>query len=163
MRPLRALPLSAPAFAPFGEVIEASGASLAINDGSTQHFADLARIDVSSDGGRARVGIYRAQPRMFPFEVRMLERHPLGSQLFMPLEQHRFLVVVALPGDRMDAASIRAFLSDGRQGVNYHRGTWHHPLLALGRECGFLVVDRAGAGANCDELTLSEPLLLDPR
>ena len=163
MRELRALPLEAASFAPFGEVIEATGAPLGINDDTAQHFADLARIDVADAGGRTRVGIYRAQPRVFPFVLRMLERHPLGSQLFMPLEGRRFVVVVAPAGERIEVASIRAFVANGRQGVNYHRGTWHHPLLALELQGDFLVVDRAGAGSNCDELTLSEPLLLDPR
>jgi ureidoglycolate lyase len=153
-------PLQAEAFAPFGEVIAAAGAFTRINNGSAQHYADLAPIDVAREGGRARVGIYRARPVALPLPIRMLERHPLGSQLFMPLDGQCFLIVVAPAGDTVEPAAIRAFVSNGHQGVNYRRGTWHHPLLALGQECDFLVLDRAGAGANCDEIAISAELYL---
>jgi ureidoglycolate lyase len=155
-------PLRAEAFAPFGEVIETGGAFTRINNDSAQHFADLARIDVECEGGRARVGIYRARPVSLPMPLRMLERHPLGSQLFMPLDGQRFLIVVAPAGDSIEPEAIRAFVSNGRQGINYRRGTWHHPLLAIGQECDFLVLDRAGEGANCDELAISAELFATP-
>lgn len=143
--------LTAAAFAPFGDVIEAGSArdAYAINDGTTQRFHDLARIDVGDDG-RAIVSLFRAQPRVLPIVIGMLERHPLGSQAFVPLDPAlRYLVVVA-----DDPARPRAFLAAAGQGVNYRRGTWHHPLLALDRVSDFLVIDRAGPGANCDEVML---------
>jgi ureidoglycolate lyase len=143
-------PLTAEAFRPFGDVIEATNAYELINNGTTQKFADLARIDVSADGGRPCVSIYRATPYRLPLKIEMLERHPLGTQLFMPLHSQPFLIVVAPPGDYIDSSMVRAFITNGRQGINYQRGTWHHPLIALGAQSEFLIVDRAGQ-ANCDE------------
>jgi ureidoglycolate lyase len=153
MKPLAVEPLDAAAFAPFGEVIEAASArrAFAINAGTTERFDDLARIDTDADGGRPVLSLFRAQPRALPFAVRMLERHPLGSQAFMPLDPAiRYLVVVA----EDPLALPRAFLASHGQGVNYRRGGWHHPLIALDRVSEFLVIDRAGPGGNCDEVEL---------
>ncbi|MEX1994847.1 MAG: ureidoglycolate lyase [Steroidobacteraceae bacterium] len=143
--------LTAEAFAAFGDVIEADGDFEIINDGTTRQFADLARIDIAADDGHARISIYRTTPYQLPFTLRMLERHPLSSQLFMPLSGQAFLVVVAPAGADPGAASVHAFVTNGRQGVNYQRGTWHHPLIALGHPGEFLVIDRGGRGRNCDE------------
>ena len=145
--------LTRAAFAPYGDVIEADAASEwhAVNDGTATRFDDLARIDTASHGGHPLLSIFRAQPRALPFDVVMLESHPLGSQAFVPLDPAlAFVVVVATdPG-----AEPRAFLARRGQGVNYHRGTWHHPLIALERVGDFLVVDRGGEGHNCDEVAL---------
>jgi ureidoglycolate lyase len=155
---LPALPveaLSAAAFAPFGEVIEPAGAKqvYAINEGTAQRFHDLAALDCAHEGGRAIVSVFRAAPRELPFAVTMLERHPLGSQAFVPLDPAtRYLVVVA----ESPLHAPRAFLAQQGQGVNLARGTWHHPLLALERRSDFLVLDRAGPGANCDEVVLAQ-------
>ena len=153
MRALDVEPLTAAAFAPFGDVIEPASAkaTYAINEGTATRYHDLARIDTASGDGRTVVSIFRAQPRAFPFVVEMLERHPLGSQAFVPLGPAPYLVVVGTGAD--DAP--RAFLARDGQGVNFHRGTWHHPLLALELESAFLVIDRAGPGANCDEVRLA--------
>lgn len=145
-------PLSAAAFAPFGEVIEASEAAkrFPINAGSAERFHALAQVE-TDPAGHALISLVRAQPQALPIVVRMLERHPLGSQAFVPLDRSvRYLVVVAETPD----ATPRAFLATGGQGVNYRRGAWHHPLLALDRVADFLVIDRGGAGANCDEVAL---------
>lgn len=154
-------PLTAAAFAPFGEVIEAAAAKqvYAINEGTAQRFHDLATLDCATQDGRVIVSLFRAQPRPLPFAVRMLERHPLGSQAFVPLDPAtRYLVVVA----RDPAAPPRAFLADGGRGINLHRGTWHHPLIALDATRDFLVLDRGGPGANCDEVALSRRWTLAP-
>lgn len=154
---LPALPveaLSAAAFAPFGEVIEAAAAKqvFSINEGTAQRFHDLATLDGSAEGGRVIVSLFRAAPRELPFEVRMMERHPLGSQAFVPLDPAtRYVVVVASD----PSATPRAFLVDAGRGVNLHRGTWHHPLIALEATRDFLVLDRGGPGANCDEVELA--------
>lgn len=151
--------LTAGAFAEFGDVVEARGDSGLINSGTTRQFGDLAGIDVAGEGGRACVSIYRATPYPLPLAIRMLERHPLGSQLFMPLSGERFLVVVAPPAVVPERAAVRAFVTDGHQGVNYRRGTWHHPLIALAGTGEFLVIDRAGPGSNCDEFQFGDATL----
>lgn len=148
--------LTAEAFAPFGDVIEASGAErhFPINGGNTERYHDLMKIEVDNDG-HPIVSIFRGLPRKLPFAVTMLERHPKGSQAFMPLNGRQYLVVVAPRGEAVTVTDIRVFLSHGSQGVNYAAGTWHHPLLALDETSDFLVIDRAGPGNNYDEITLA--------
>ena len=145
-------PLIKTAFAPFGEVIEETGAERRlINEGTTERFHALANADVSSGGGHAILSLFRAKRRNFPFALRMLERHPLGSQAFYPLSSHNWLVVVGLGTDKPDLSSIRCFRATGRQGVNYARNTWHHPVLILEAAQDFLVLDRDGPGSNLEE------------
>lgn len=153
--------LTAEAFAPFGEVIEPASAQAvyAINEGTAQRFHDLARLDCGQDGGRVVVSIFRAEPRALPFTVQMLERHPLGSQAFVPLDPSlRYLAVVS----ESPEVTPRAFFVDRGRGINFRRGTWHHPLIALDRVSDFLVLDRGGAGANCDEVALPQSWILSP-
>ena len=153
-------PLTREAFAPFGDVIELEGAKqIPINLGTTIRYHDLAKIDVADESGRPLVNVFRGQPRTLPFEVTMMERHPLGSQAFVPLNDRPYLVVVAPAGD-LDPAAIRAFVTRGWQGVNYAKGVWHHPLLALGEVSDFIVVDRGGDGLNLNEQDLPESLWL---
>lgn len=153
-------PLTREAFAPFGDVIELAGAKqIPINLGTTIRYHDLAKVDVSDEGGRTLVNLFRGQPRELPFEVKMLERHPLGSQAFVPLYDKPYLVVVAPAGD-LDVTQIRAFVSRGWQGVNYAKGVWHHPLIALDEVSDFIVVDRGGDGLNLNEQDLAESLWL---
>ncbi|BCQ51492.1 ureidoglycolate lyase [Burkholderia gladioli] len=157
-------PLTRAAFAPFGDVIELEGARhFPINGGTTERFHDLASVDVGEAGGRPLVNLFRGQPRRWPIEIAMMERHPLGSQAFVPLaEVGRYAVVVA-PAGEFDPARLRAFLAEGWQGVNYARGVWHHPLLALDRVSDFVVIDRGGNGEpNCDEIVLDTRRLLLP-
>jgi ureidoglycolate lyase len=149
--------LTRAAFAPFGDVIELSGARhFPINGGTTERYHDLATVDVDAAGGRPLINVFRAQPRREPVELSLMERHPLGSQAFIPLSDARYLVVVA-PAGEFDPTKMRAFLSDGFQGVNYAKGVWHHPLLALDRVSDFVVVDRGGEQPNCDECALAQP------
>jgi len=151
-------PLTLAAFAPFGDVIATSSAAhaLLINEGTAQRFHALGRVDCASGNGHPLISMVRAQPRPMPFQIRMLERHPLGSQAFIPLSKTPYLIVVASsPSDRP-----RAFLASTGEGVNFHRGTWHHPLLALDAVSDFLVIDRAGEGENCEEVALMEAYLL---
>lgn len=155
-------PLTAAGFAPFGEVIEAGDTYQLVNRGTTRHFNDLAQIDVATGGGRPRVSIYRVVPYELPLAIGMLERHPLSSQLFMPLHDEPSLIVVAPAGDGIDRASVKAFVTNGRQGVNYRLGTWHHPVIALRDRSEFLVIDREGPGGNCDEFIFTDGGLLLP-
>ncbi|HEX2012542.1 MAG TPA: ureidoglycolate lyase [Roseateles sp.] len=158
------LPLEAltpQAFAPFGEVIEADAAAqrFPINGGTTERFHDLARLQAGPQG-RLIVSIFRAQPRVLPQDITLLERHPLGSQAFVPLSGRPYLVVVARPGTPPRREDLRCFLARGSQGVNYAAGVWHHPLLALQDQSDFLVIDRAGPGGNCDECRLAPGALI---
>jgi ureidoglycolate lyase len=157
---VRAEPLTAAAFAPFGDVIEAAGKTpRLINEGTCERFDDLALVDVLERGGRPLISIFKAVPRPLPFEVKSLERHPLSSQAFYPLDGVPFLVVVAEQGTAPWASRIRAFRASGSQGVSYRRNTWHHALLAIGQTSRFLVVDRGGPGENCEE-TAVEPAVM---
>lgn len=145
-------PLTKDAFAPFGDVVTTDGAELRlINQGSTERFHDLAAIDVEDSGGRAIVSLFRGQPFAPPIDISMMERHPLGSQLFFPLGPRPFLTVVA-PDEDGKPGIPRAFLCQAGIGVNYARNTWHHPLLSLEEVSDFIVVDRDGPGNNLEEL-----------
>ena len=158
---LKIEPLTRAAFAPFGDVIEASEAArhMLINGGNTQRYHDLAKIDLDT-AGRVIVSIFRGQPRTLPFTIAMLERHPLGSQAFMPLHGRPYLLAVAPRGESFTSADIRVFLARGDQGINYSAGVWHHPLLALEAVSDFLIVDRAGPGNNCDERELAQTAVI---
>jgi len=152
-------PLSEAAFAPFGELVELNAADLiTINQGFAARANDLARIDVASEGGSVNISLFVAQPRPAPIDIKVMERHPLGSQLFYPLQDLPWLVLVCT--DPHDPASYRAFTATGRQGVNYARNVWHHPLLVLNAEERFLVVDRTGPGSNLEEVWLDQTLSL---
>ncbi len=149
--------LTAAAFAPFGDVVAAATAAevMAINDGHTQRYHDLARLDLNRDQGQPLLSLFRSTPLPMPLRIESLERHPLSSQLFYPLSGRPYLVIVAPPGD-FDASAIRVFLASPEQGVNYAAGTWHHYSLALEAESDFLVVDRGGPQQNCDTVQLPD-------
>ncbi|CAF1006460.1 unnamed protein product [Rotaria magnacalcarata] len=166
-------PLTQEAFTPFGDVIETDQRPFRmINNGSTRRYHCLSQVETANpaDGDRAIISIFQAQVTKMPFTIRMLERHPLGSQAFVSLLGRPFLLVVAPPtdhsinNDKPQLERIRAFITNGKQGVNYSRGTWHHPVLAIGNEDDdFLVVDREGSGNNCDEhfFEENEQMILD--
>ncbi len=155
MQKIHAQPIDSKAFSPYGEIIERKPASqIQINEGRFERFQNLATIDAGLDNGFVNVSIFRCRvATRLPLEFTLMERHPRGSQAFMPLAPFPFIVVVAPPGDDIDPHALRAFVTDGHQGVNLHRGVWHLPLI--GRSVGeeFLVIDRGGGG-NCDEYRL---------
>ncbi|MGJ7457684.1 ureidoglycolate lyase [Halomonas sp. MA07-2] len=156
MLELKAEPLTPEAFAPFGEVIDARTSDwFPINAGRTRRHHDLARVVTLGEQAHTLISIFVSQPVTLPLELDFLERHPLGSQAFIPLHEERFVIVVAPPGETIDPSEVRAFVNDGRQGVNYRAGTWHAIQSVLEREGEFLVVDRGGAGNNCDEHPLA--------
>jgi ureidoglycolate lyase len=156
-------PLTSAAFSPFGDVIavDANAAGMEINDGHTVRYHDLANIDVAAEGGRALMSVFRSTPLELPIKIEKMERHPLSSQAFVPLSGRPYLVVVA-PAGEFDESGIKAFLAKPDQGVNFHKGTWHHFSLALEAVSDFLVIDRGGDGDNCDEVQLKKPLSLNP-
>jgi ureidoglycolate lyase len=149
--------LTKAAFAPFGDVVEIDGAEeWKINQGYGRRFADLARIEVASGEGRPMVSIVRARQWPLPLRIKMLERHPLGSQCFYPLSRQDWVVVVAEGAKAPDLATLRCFLASSVQGVNYRPNVWHHPLLPLAMEQDFICVDRAGSGSNLEEAWLPQ-------
>ena len=153
MRELTPEPLTAEAFAPFGSVIEASdeAVKIDINQGHAVRYDRLAEVDVADQEGEGVISLFRAKP-LAELVLRVFERHPMGSQTFVPLGCRPYLVAVAPAGD-FDPAAIRLFRAEGHQGVHYARGSWHHFLLVL-EDSDFLVIDRAGPGDNCDEVEL---------
>lgn len=159
--PLHVEPLTRAAFTPFGEVIEAEGArQFPINAGTCTRYHDLAQIQIHGEDPRVLLNLFDGQAWRAPVRIDLLERHPLGSQAFYPVDGARMLIVVAPPGE-LDERAIRAFVSSPAQGINYAAGTWHHPLLCLDRPGRFVVVDRGGSGANCDEQWLRQALEVD--
>jgi ureidoglycolate lyase len=158
---LRPEPLTAESFAPYGDVIEASeGQRAAMNEGRFERFDDLCGVD-PGEGGRVALSIARCRlVTELPYRLELVERHPLGSQAFIPLTPCRLLLVVAPPADSVAAADLRAFASNGRQGINYRPGTWHMPLIAFETGQEFLVIDRADGEANCDVQRLEERVVL---
>jgi ureidoglycolate lyase len=148
-------------FVQFGDVIEVNekAQNFSINDGFTQRYHDLAQVDVTEEGGRTLINIFRSTPLEQPVSIKMMERHPLSSQAFIPMGQQPYLVVVAPKGE-LDITKIEVFLASPNQGVNYHKGTWHHYCLALHQVSDFIVVDRGGAGDNCDVINLDGSLVI---
>ncbi|ENV36747.1 hypothetical protein F959_02298 [Acinetobacter venetianus RAG-1 = CIP 110063] len=147
-------PLTQETFAAFGDVIETTGRDFfPINQGLTERYHALSIAQVSGDNVAVGISVFHnLAATTLPFSIEMLERHPYGSQSFIPLQQQKFVIVVALPFNETqpDEQQIYAFLSNGRQGVTYHQGVWHHPLITLEAKSDFLVVDRIGEGKNCD-------------
>ncbi|MHA6646170.1 ureidoglycolate lyase [Mesorhizobium sp. A623] len=140
------VPLTREAFLPFGDVIDDTGTTVfSTNDDTALRIHELGIADCQAEGGRTLFSIFRMKQPSLPDAIRLMERHPLSSQAFMPLGIVRFIALVARPGTQPQASGLHAFVTNGRQGVNYHRGTWHHPLIALDPG-DFLVVDRAGPG-----------------
>ncbi|HEX4235633.1 MAG TPA: ureidoglycolate lyase [Caldimonas sp.] len=159
-RRLVAVPLDAAAFRLFGDVIDrrsASSMTYPINGGSALRLHDLARIDASTRGGHPAISIVRASPQPLPFRLECMERHRRGSQAFIPLTAARWIIVVAPPGRAPRPDRLQAFVASAEQGVNYARGTWHHPLLAIDRAAEFLVVDRVSDDGeeDCDMCDMS--------
>ncbi|MEM1005731.1 MAG: ureidoglycolate lyase [Pseudomonadota bacterium] len=147
--------LTAQAFAPFGDVIEATGvADKIINQGQCKRFHD--RADLEFSDGRGGISLFSANPRGLPYRLEMVERHPDGSQAFIPMTYQPFLVVVATD-DSGRPGQVRAFQTVPGQAVNYHQGIWHGVLTPLHAPGLFAVVDRIGDGANLEEFWFDDP------
>lgn len=150
---ITAKPLTPDAFEPYGEVIQVEGADeFPINNGRCARFHDLANVEAEGPNARVLINIFRGQPYEFPLNLSLVERHPFGSQAFMPLEGRPFLVAVC--HDTVDGpGQPEAFVTSPGQGVNYARNVWHAVLTPIGLPQDFLVVDRGGDGSNLEEHT----------
>lgn len=169
MTTLRPIPLTKTGFAPFGSVIEAGvDSNNQMNSGAFQRFDDLAAVAVqpaadSDANNGANISIVRSVvATQLPYVFDLVECHPLCSQAFIPRTEFEFLVVVGPPGQTVEAAQLQAFVSNGTQGISYHPGTWHMPLIAQGQGQEFLVVDQATRSGNLRELVLPAPVTLLP-
>jgi len=151
-------------FARFGEVISCQGNDyFHINDAHTERYHALVMTEIMGDA-KAGISIFRnIKSTQIPFEISMLERHPNGSQAFIPMQGQKFLIVVApsLDTDTPDLSQLCAFITDGTQGINYRAGTWHHPLLTLEAPSDFAVVDRIGTGHNCNVYQFPETFKIE--
>ena len=155
---LTPLPLTRERFAPYGDVIEAAaGRSAPMNTARFERFDDLCRVETDA-GGRVAISIARCRlTTALPYRFDTVERHPHGSQAFVPLNGSRFVVVVAPPSESVEANDLAAFVTNGRQGVNYHRNTWHGVLTPLAPPGLFAVIDRIGDGPNLEEHWFDTP------
>jgi len=158
-RRLTPAPLSAEGFVRWGDVIELSGApDKLINQGLCGRYHDLARLDFGD--GRAGISLFDAEARQFPYTLEMVERHPDGSQAFVPLNGVPFLAVVADDADGKPI-NLHAFLTGPGQSINLHRNTWHGVLAPIGARGHYAVIDRIGDGPNLEEYWFDQPITID--
>jgi ureidoglycolate lyase len=159
-------PLTSQAFAPFGDVVESEGRDyFPINNGMADRYHALADVELSGERSRAVISLVASRRFDMPRRVDHLEYHPLGSQAFLPLDASPFIVVVCPVAAEPDLGQLRAFVTNGKQGINYRLGTWHHVLLTPYEAMRFICVDRAGPGDNCVDYHIPEtdqPLLQLP-
>jgi len=135
-------------FSAYGDLISADDiSSMDINAGYAKRFDNLANVDTSSEGGKTIVSIFSALKRAFPMKIDMMEKHPLGSQSFIPMKETTFLSFVAPAGEFPEISKIQSFIIPPKTGINYKPGIWHFPLIST-EDTNFLVIDRKGSGEN---------------
>lgn len=159
MNPIKVQPLTTAAFAPYGDILEAVGtADIMINQGKCGRYHDLAKLDFAD--GRAGISIFKSETYMLPFKLELVERHPDGSQAFIPMSHRPFLVIVAEDHNNTPI-NPQAFMATEGQGINLHRGVWHGVLCPLYDPGLFAVVDRIGNGSNLEEHYFETPILIE--
>ena len=135
-------------FAAYGDLISSDDIKpMDINAGYAKRFDNLANINTSKDGGKTIVSIFSALKRNFPMKIDMMEKHPLGSQAFIPMNETTFLCFVAPPGESPEIDKIQSFIIHPKTGINYKPGIWHFPLIST-EDTNFLVIDRKGNSEN---------------
>jgi ureidoglycolate lyase len=156
---IKAQPLNKENFAPYGEVIETEGARhFGMNDGMLERYYDLAHFDVDhKEGGRVVMSITTCtQTSSMPYKVPCIEKHPKGSQAFIPMNESPIIIAVTEPSETVDLSKLKAFISNGKQGINYNKNVWHIPAICLDKEQQFIILDRGGPGENCDVVNLDD-------
>ena len=145
---IKPIPITKENFSKFGEVITTENIKpFEINNGYAKRFDEIAKIDTSSQEGETTISIFSALKRSFPMKIDMMEKHPLGSQAFIPMKETIFLTFVAPQGEKPNIEKIESFIVPKGKGVNYKAGVWHFPLIST-EDMDFLVVDRKGSGDN---------------
>lgn len=157
---IKAEPLTKEAFSPYGDVIEIDGAKhFGMNEDGLERYYDLANVDVDYDaGGKVVLSITTCNKQeSMPYQMYCIERHPRGSQAFIPMNSSSPLIIaVTEPSDTVDLNNIKAFVSNGKQGVNYNKNVWHMPAICLDADQQFMIIDRGGKGDNCDLVTITD-------
>lgn len=166
-RVIKAELLTKESFKKYGEVISTeNSASKIINDGFAKKHYELCIMDSNENNGKSTLHIYEAKKREFPLKISMLEKHPYFSQTFMPRSVKPFFAVVALGEEEPDLSTLKAFMTNGNQGVHYNRGVWHFPLISLEDNEQFIVIDRTDCAIQenkieeCIELELKGEIYL---
>jgi ureidoglycolate lyase len=160
---LKAVPLTAEAFGPFGQVVSCGGGARDANQGTALRNDFLAQVKSTRPSARPNLCAIRSQPQQLPFTAKLLERHPHSSQAFLPMIASRILVIVAPnKGGKPDVDHVQAFIAAAGQGFNYSLGTWHHPLVVLdtAAELAMFVYEEGGPG-DCEEFPLATPLIIE--
>ena len=148
MKIIRPIKVTKKKFSKFGDLIDTTKKNpISINNGYAKRFHDLIKVDTSKKRGNPIVSIFKAKKRSFPMKINMMEKHPLGSQAFIPMEDTKFLVFVAPIGKKPNTKKIKSFIVPKQTGINYKPGVWHFPLIST-KNMNFLVIDRKGAGNN---------------
>ena len=146
---LQTQPLTTNAFRAFGEIIDATGEpDKIINQGLCGRYHDLVQLDFTT--GKAGISVFNAEARSLPFKLEMMERHPEGSQAFIPMHQYPFLIIVSHDKNGVPDTPI-SFISKPGQGINIFKNTWHGVLCPLHAPGLFAVIDRIGEGPNLEE------------
>ena len=141
-------PINKENFSKFGDMITTENIKpIEINNGYAKRFDDIVNVDTSNNNGETTISIFSALKRSFPMKIDMMEKHPLGSQAFIPMKETTFLTLVAPEGEKLEIDKIESFIVPKGKGVNYKTGVWHFPLIST-EDMDFLVVDRKGSGEN---------------
>ena len=156
---LTPVPLNSTSFMEFGSVLDRDlTEQIAINQSTTTRFHKMATVTVFPPDAEVILSIFRGTNRGYPFEINMMERHPIGSQAFFPLSEEPWLIVVAPDaGDKPDKKRMQCFRATGHQGVQYNCNVWHHPLLILAERQDFFIVDRDTDNNNLNEYFFDKP------
>ena len=145
---IKPIKISKSNFSAYGDLISTDDINpMDINAGYAKRFDDLANVDTSIDGGKTIVSIFSALKRTFPMKIDMMEKHPLGSQAFIPMKETTFLSFVAPAGESPEISKIQSFIIPPKTGINYKPGIWHFPLIST-EDTDFIVIDRKGSGKN---------------
>ena len=148
MKIIRPIKVTKKKFSKFGDLIDTTKKNpISINNGYAKRFHDLIKVDTSKKIGNPIVSIFKAKKRSFPMKINMMEKHPLGSQAFIPMEDTKFLVFVAPKGNKPNIDKIKSFIVPKQTGINYKAGIWHFPLISI-KNMNFLIIDRKGKGNN---------------
>tara|TARA_X000001036_G_scaffold302301_1_gene281374 strand:+ start:379 stop:885 length:507 start_codon:yes stop_codon:yes gene_type:complete len=156
------VPLTKNEFFKFGDILETENRNhFLINGGMCKRYDRLSDVITDNGVGKPSISIFRGKPYKLPLQLKLLERHPLGSQAFMPIHSDPFLIIVA-EDINGTPSTPKAFFTNGRQGVNIHKNTWHGVLTPLFTECDFLVIDRVGPTPNAEEYILTQIIIIEP-